>query len=124
MRLRSLLTISIALVGALAIVGCNASETAETADQSTPKANVQGDHHGHDHGTHGHGADDHGAHAQEMSAQTTCPVMGGAINKKLYAEVNGKRVYVCCEGCISQIENNPEKYLNKLREMGQKAEAI
>lgn len=56
--------------------------------------------------------------------QTTCPVMGGAINKKLYADYQGKRVYFCCGGCKAPFEENPEKYLEKLRESGQKPEVI
>ena len=37
---------------------------------------------------------------EATKAQETCPVMGGKINKSLYADVNGHRVYVCCKGCI------------------------
>ncbi len=57
-------------------------------------------------------------------AQTTCPVMGGAINKELYADYQGKRVYFCCGGCKGPFEEDPEKYLKKLRESGQEPEAI
>ena len=35
--------------------------------------------------------------------QFTCPVMGGPINKKLYYDYKGYRIYVCCQGCL----NNP-----------------
>ncbi len=59
-----------------------------------------------------------------LAPQSTCPVMGGKINKSQYAEVEGKRVYVCCAGCIAQIEKNPSKYLKKLSEMGQAPETI
>jgi YHS domain-containing protein len=48
------------------------------------------------------------------SLQTKCPVMGGAVNKKLYADVEGKRVYVCCRGCIGAIKSDPDKWLKKL----------
>ncbi|MFC1453940.1 YHS domain-containing protein [Verrucomicrobiota bacterium] len=47
--------------------------------------------------------------------QTTCPVMGGKIDKKIYADYNGKRVYFCCAGCIQQFKSDPEKYLKKLK---------
>ena len=46
--------------------------------------------------------------------QKTCPVMGGAINKELYTEYKGKKVYFCCAGCKEKFEKEPEKYLSKL----------
>ena len=50
------------------------------------------------------------------SVQTTCPVMGGKIHKKLYADHEGRRVYFCCKGCAAVFEKDPEKYLKKLHE--------
>ena len=47
--------------------------------------------------------------------QTVCPVMGGAINKDIYTDHNGKRVYFCCQGCIAEFTKNPAKYLAKLK---------
>lgn len=61
---------------------------------------------------------------KQLSVQTTCPVMGGKINKGLYAEHEGKRVYFCCGGCSSSFKKNPEKYLKKLEASGQKAEVL
>ena len=46
--------------------------------------------------------------------QKTCPVMGGTINKKVFTEYKGKKVYFCCGGCKPKFEKNPEKYLDKL----------
>ncbi len=31
--------------------------------------------------------------------------------KSKFATVKGKKYYVCCPGCISEIENKPDKYL-------------
>ncbi|MCI5223424.1 MAG: YHS domain-containing protein [Candidatus Electrothrix sp. AR4] len=56
--------------------------------------------------------------------QTTCPVMGGSINKEVYADHEGKRVYFCCPACIEQFKKDPETYLAKLKEMGQEPELI
>ncbi|HEB70416.1 MAG TPA: YHS domain-containing protein [Desulfobulbus sp.] len=56
--------------------------------------------------------------------QTTCPVMGGKINKKLYADYKGQRVYFCCLGCPPEFKKNPEKYIQKLKKMGQEPEKI
>ena len=51
-------------------------------------------------------------------AQTQCPVMGGKINKAQYADVNGKRIYVCCVGCIAKIKADPDKYIKQLEAEG------
>jgi len=48
--------------------------------------------------------------------QKTCPVMGGKVNKEQYVDVEGYRVYVCCPGCKSKIKENPEKYIEKIKE--------
>ena len=56
--------------------------------------------------------------------QTTCPVMGGAIDKKLYVDYQGKRIYMCCPGCKDAIAKDPEKYIKKLASMGQSVEII
>ncbi len=58
--------------------------------------------------------------AEEVKAkhQTICPVMGGKINKKLFVDVKGKRIYVCCGGCIGKIKNNPDKYIKTLKKAG------
>jgi len=58
------------------------------------------------------------------AAQTTCPVMGGTINKELYADYKGERVYFCCMACKPQFEKDPEKYIKKMKEMGQEPEKI
>ncbi len=51
--------------------------------------------------------------------QKTCPVMGNPINKDLFVDYNGKRMYVCCGMCINEVKKDPEKYLKKLAEMGE-----
>ena len=50
----------------------------------------------------------------EAIEQKTCPVMGGTINKELYTEYKGKKVYFCCAGCKPKFEAEPEKYITKL----------
>jgi len=50
--------------------------------------------------------------------QETCPVMGGKINKSLYADYNGKRVYFCCVGCVAPFNKEPEKYITQLESSG------
>ena len=56
--------------------------------------------------------------ATKVKHQTICPVMGNKINKKLYVDYNGKRLYVCCRGCIRAVKKNPEKWFKKAEATG------
>lgn len=56
--------------------------------------------------------------------QTTCPVMGFKINKKLYAEHKGERVYFCCMACPPQFAQDPEGFIQKMKDMGQEPEKV
>lgn len=56
--------------------------------------------------------------------QVICPVMGRKINPKLYYKYKGQKIYVCCQGCISAVKKNPEKYLKKVHAEQQKALAV
>lgn len=56
--------------------------------------------------------------------QKTCPVMGGAIDKSIYVDYKGQRVYFCCNGCPAQFKKDPEKYLKKLEATGEKPEKL
>ena len=51
--------------------------------------------------------------------QTACPIMGNAINKDVFTEYKGKKVYFCCAMCIDKFKENPEKYLAKLPQFKQ-----
>jgi YHS domain-containing protein len=62
--------------------------------------------------------------AAQPQTQTTCPVLGGNINKNIYVDYQGQRIYFCCEGCIAEFKKNPEKYLEKLKEAGVTPEAV
>jgi len=50
--------------------------------------------------------------------QVACPVQGGKINKDLYVDYKGQRVYFCCPSCIEVFKKDPEGYLRKMREQG------
>jgi YHS domain-containing protein len=63
---------------------------------------------------HEHAAADQPKAEAVVVEQTTCPVMGGAINKAIFVEYQGKKVYFCCAGCPEVFKANPEKYLAKL----------
>ncbi|HEQ98930.1 MAG TPA: YHS domain-containing protein [candidate division Zixibacteria bacterium] len=53
------------------------------------------------------------ADAVEMKAQTICPVMGGKIDKEVYTDIQGQRVYHCCPGCSGALVADPDKYFKK-----------
>ena len=50
--------------------------------------------------------------------QTICPVQGGEIDKSIYTDYKGYRIYFCCKGCPEEFNQDPEKYMKKLRESG------
>ena len=54
----------------------------------------------------------------EAKAQTTCPVMGGPVDKKIFVDAEGKRIYLCCKGCIDPVKKDPKKYIAKLEAEG------
>jgi len=54
----------------------------------------------------------------EGKPQTTCPVMGGKINKSLYVDADGVRIYVCCKGCIGKVKADPQKYIKQMQAKG------
>ncbi len=66
-----------------------------------------------------------GIGAQEKSGgkpQTVCPVMKGDIDKSLYIDYKGYRIYFCCKDCLAEFKKNPEKYMKVLKDSGVKLE--
>ena len=51
-------------------------------------------------------------------AQIACPVRGNKIDKDVYVDYNGQRVYFCCPVCIDIFKKDPEAYLKKMQEQG------
>ena len=56
----------------------------------------------------------------ELKEQTSCPVMGSKINKALFVDKAGKRIYVCCKGCLAPVKKNFSKFEKKITAQGQK----
>ena len=50
----------------------------------------------------------------QAGEQTTCPVTGEAIDKNVFVEYKGKKVYFCCAMCKPKFEADPNKYISKL----------
>ena len=57
--------------------------------------------------------------SQHPGPQTACPVMGGPIDKTLYVDVKGKRIYLCCAACEEAVRTEPDKYIAKIQQRGQ-----
>ena len=100
--------VAVFLVAAVAINGCKKSEP------QTPTG-----HEGHDHATMtdkpAEMIDAAKAVVAKANEQKTCPIMpGNPINKNLFTEYKGKKVYFCCPGCEPKFKENPEQYLTKL----------
>jgi len=108
----SLLT-GLVVVWVVFINSCKKSEPA--APSSAPAATTQG------HERHEHAAASTETAKENVAAaeQTTCPIMGGTIDKNIFTEYKGKKVYFCCAGCKEQFEKEPEKYIALLPQFKQ-----
>ena len=58
------------------------------------------------------------ATSKVVKHQTTCPVMGGAVNTNIFVDADGKRIYLCCNGCIGEVKKDPAKYIKQLEAEG------
>jgi YHS domain-containing protein len=101
--------ISLLLVGLIMLNGCKKSEPAPT---ETPAETMQGQE-------HAAMVDEPAEAVAAAIEQTDCPVMGGAINKAIFTEYKGKKVYFCCSPCKEKFEQEPEKYIAKLPQFKQ-----
>jgi len=54
------------------------------------------------------------ATASADTEQKICPVMEMPIDKNIFVEYQGKKVYFCCGQCKAEFEKEPEKYISKL----------
>ncbi|TWU39832.1 hypothetical protein Q31b_31470 [Novipirellula aureliae] len=125
------------LLGGMLIVGiygCNSPESDPVTPPATPASDTADDH--VDHADHDHGdqatADADSPMAKMMSglkelspqdyesamAQHMCPVSGemlGTMGAPEKVDVNGKSVWICCDGCKDKLLADPDKYLAKLK---------
>ncbi len=112
---RVLLVIGIALVG-FGLAGCK-KKTEPTASAKSPsmentakKATTAA----------AEDAKKTTAAAAETTEQTMCPVMdGNKIDKNVFVEYKGKKVYFCCTACKAKFEADPEKYVANLPQFKQ-----
>lgn len=94
------LTWTAVLAALLIVAGCNGEkETASTG-----------------------GSSGEGQAVMYLPGQTTCPVSGDPIDKDIFRDVDGKRVYFCCKSCPTAFDKDPQKFLAKLDQMRQAGE--
>lgn len=63
---------------------------------------------------------DNGEEPMKLTEQSVCPVSGEELlGKDYYADVEGKRVYVCCDGCIGKVKAEPKKFMKVIAERGE-----
>jgi len=56
--------------------------------------------------------------------QSTCPAMGGPVSKELYVEKGGRRIYVCCGGCVATVKGDFDKFARKIEAGGETVEVV
>jgi len=88
-QITSLIIASLLLMGSVVLTGCKKESPPPPPAETAPAASA-------------------------ATEQTTCPVMGGAINKDIFVEYKGKKVYFCCAGCEEMFKADPDKYIAKL----------
>lgn len=90
-------SISAVLIGLIVLQGCQTAESKNEAVRMVePMAGIS-----------------------RSPEQTDCPVMGMAVDKNVYTEYEGKKVYFCCAACIDKFKEDPEKYVSKLPQFNQ-----
>lgn len=61
---------------------------------------------------------------QAARPQSLCPMMGTPINKALFVDAEGYRIYVCCPGCLAAVKADPQKAIAKIHAAGETPERI
>lgn len=124
---------AVAMIGFIS--GCSEPQSTPTnsSPATSPDSGSESSHEGHEnHEAHQHGAHEHGEHSADVEAalaslsaedralaekQGTCPVTGealGSMGEPIKVDVNGKPVFICCEGCREELLANPDRFLGTL----------
>jgi membrane fusion protein, copper/silver efflux system len=70
---------------------------------------------------HGQGHTEHVRRGDATDAprlQTHCPVMGGEINRDVYHDHDGWRIYACCPSCLDEIRERAADIVEEQRKKG------
>lgn len=90
-------------------------------------AYAQGGHEGHDHATHEtkpKPAAKPASGAKELQPQSTCPITGKPVDKNLYADYEGHRIYFSAKDCAATFAEFPDRWLYEMYAKGQRPENI
>ena len=50
--------------------------------------------------------------------QTSCPMMGTPIDKKIFVDHKGKRIYFCCDDCPEKFKDDADAQMKTMTEAG------
>ena len=116
MKIGMIIVTGISLVGLIMLNGCKKDKPAAAETTTSQMQDMKG---------HGQASmtDEPAKAVAAAIEQTTCPVMeGNPINKALFVEYKGKKVYFCCPGCEEKFNADPEKYIAKLPQFQQQVQ--
>ena len=54
----------------------------------------------------------------QAGPQTTCPMMDTPIDKNIFVDHKGKRIYFCCDECPAKFTADAEAQMKKLADAG------
>lgn len=112
-RMKIQMTLFVAVVMTMVLLmlnGCKKSEPAPAETSSNTMQEMQ---------EHSAMATEEATKTAAAGEQTICPVMGNPIDKDVFVEYKGKKVYFCCPECKVKFEKEPEKYIAKLPQFKQ-----
>ncbi|NOX59970.1 MAG: hypothetical protein GXP29_14085, partial [Planctomycetes bacterium] len=52
--------------------------------------------------------------AHRAKVQVACPVSAKPVDSKIFVESGGKKVFLCCKGCVGKYKKDPAKYASAL----------
>jgi hypothetical protein len=58
------------------------------------------------------------AGVQPYRLQTHCPIMNFPINRDLYHDHDGQRIYICCPGCLDEVKERAADIIAEQRKAG------
>lgn len=108
MRLTKTLVLTVGLVSAVAMVFTACSSPATSSTKSSATANTTAS-------KATPASAPASTSAKAVLAQTNCPITGDPIDKTVFTEYKGQKVYFCCSRCIAKFNKDPQKYLTAMR---------
>jgi len=60
----------------------------------------------------------------DAKPQTLCPIMGGKCSKDIFVDVEGCRIYVCCQDCVAKVKADPKAAIAKIVANGEQPECV